>query len=70
MNSLALASIAFGTLIVAGRAPLIFAPEASLGLIQKLLDNEKGIRIMGIFVSLAKRFKKSVLFPRPSRENS
>ncbi len=52
MTNLAIISIVFGSVIIVGRAPLIFVPEASLRFIQKLVDDEKRIRIMGIFVSL------------------
>ncbi len=51
MNSLAIVSVVFGILMFS-RVPMIFAPEASQRLVQKLVKSEKLMRIAGIFVAV------------------
>ena len=49
MSALAIASIAFGILIIATRAPLVFAPVATLGAYRGLLASDSRVRILGGF---------------------
>jgi uncharacterized protein YjeT (DUF2065 family) len=47
MSELAIATTAVGVLIVLVRGPLIFAPQATLGVYRKLLETHTRIRVMG-----------------------
>ena len=50
MSALAIASIAFGVLIIATRGPLVFAPVATLGAYRGLLASDARVRILGALV--------------------
>lgn len=45
-------SIIFGIVIIVGRAPLVVAPEATLRLIRKIINNKGTLRIVGIFTAV------------------
>ncbi|NNF98320.1 MAG: hypothetical protein HKM93_02995 [Desulfobacteraceae bacterium] len=48
MSNLAMVSVFFGILILVGRAPLIFAPAATLRIIHKVIGKKSNLRLMGI----------------------
>jgi uncharacterized protein YjeT (DUF2065 family) len=52
MSAVALMSIIFGSLIIVGRAPLIFAPGATLRVIRRILNNKSSLRIVGIITAV------------------
>ena len=52
MSTVSLMSIIFGILIIVGRAPLIFAPGATLRLIRRIINNKGRLRIVGIFTAV------------------
>ena len=49
MNAVSVMSIIFGIIIILGRAPLLFEPEASLRLIRRIINNKGSLRIVGVF---------------------
>jgi uncharacterized protein YjeT (DUF2065 family) len=51
MSELAIVTTAFGVLIVLVRGPLIFAPQATLGIYRKLLETHARIRVVGVCVA-------------------
>ena len=52
MSTVSLMSIIFGILIIVGRAPLIFAPGATLRLIRRIINNKGTLRMVGIFTAV------------------
>lgn len=52
MSTVSLMSIIFGILIIVGRAPLIFAPGATLRLIRRIINNKGRLRMVGIFTAV------------------
>ena len=52
MNNLAIVSIIIGILLIVGRAPLIFAPAATLRIIRKIVNKKSNLRLLGIPTSL------------------
>ena len=52
MSAVSVMSIVFGIIIIVGRAPLVFAPEATLRLIRKIISNKGTLRIVGIFTAV------------------
>ncbi len=53
MNAVAIASIALGILYIVTRGPLIFAPEETVRVFLRFLENSAGIRAMGCLLGLA-----------------
>jgi uncharacterized protein YjeT (DUF2065 family) len=53
MSELAIAATAVGVLILLVRGPLIFAPQATLGIYRRLLESHARIRVMGACVLAA-----------------
>ena len=52
MSAVSVMSIIFGILIIVGRAPLVFAPEATLRLIRRIINNKGTLRIVGIITAV------------------
>ena len=52
MSTVSLMSIIFGILIIVGRAPLIFAPDAALRLIKRIINDKGTLRIVGIVTAV------------------
>ena len=52
MSAVALMSIIFGIVIILGRAPLVFAPGATLKLIRRIINNKNTLRIVGIITAV------------------
>jgi len=52
MNAVSVMSIIFGIVIILGRAPLVFAPGATLRLIRRIINNKGTLRIVGIFTAV------------------
>jgi uncharacterized protein YjeT (DUF2065 family) len=52
MSAVSVMSIIFGIIIIVGRAPLVFAPGATLRLIRRIINNKGTLRIAGIFSAL------------------
>lgn len=52
MSTVSLMSIIFGIVIIVGRAPLVFAPEATLRLIRRIINNKGTLRMVGIFTAV------------------
>jgi uncharacterized protein YjeT (DUF2065 family) len=50
MSALAIVTTVWGVLIVLTRGPLIFAPQATLGMYRKLLETDARIRVLGACV--------------------
>lgn len=49
MSAVSVMSIVFGIIIIFGRAPLVVAPEVTLQLIRRIINNKGTLRIAGIF---------------------
>jgi uncharacterized protein YjeT (DUF2065 family) len=49
MSAVSVMSIIFGIIIIVGRAPLVVAPEATLRLVRRIINNKGSLRIVGIF---------------------
>lgn len=52
MSAVSIMSIIFGSLIIVGRAPLVFAPGATLRLIRRIISNKNSLRIVGIITAV------------------
>ena len=52
MNAVSLVSIIFGIVIILGRAPLVFAPGATLRLIRRIINSKSLLRIVGIITAV------------------
>jgi uncharacterized protein YjeT (DUF2065 family) len=52
MSAVSVMSIIFGIVIILGRAPLVFAPDAALRLILRIINNKSTLRIVGIFTAV------------------
>ena len=52
MSHLALVSIALGTLVIATRGPLVFAPAGTLGAYRNLIRSNARVRVLGVFGTL------------------
>ena len=52
MSAVSIMSIIFGILIIFGRAPLVFAPGATLRLIRRIINNKDSLRIVGIITAV------------------
>ena len=48
MSTLAWTSIGFGCLIIATRGPLLFAPEAAVDVLRRVIETATGVRILGL----------------------
>lgn len=51
MDSLSILCILIGTLIIAVRAPMIFAPSATLRFFDRLISTDTGIRGIGLMIA-------------------
>jgi uncharacterized protein YjeT (DUF2065 family) len=49
MSAVSVMSIIFGIIIIVGRAPLVFAPGATLRLVRRIINNKGTLRIVGVF---------------------
>ncbi len=49
MSHLALVSIALGTIVIATRGPLVFAPASTLGTYRNLIRSNARVRVWGVF---------------------
>jgi uncharacterized protein YjeT (DUF2065 family) len=49
MSAVSVMSTIFGIIIIVGRAPLVFAPGATLRLVRRIINNKGTLRIVGIF---------------------
>jgi uncharacterized protein YjeT (DUF2065 family) len=49
MSAVSIVSIIFGIIIIVGRAPLVFAPGATLRLVRRIINNKGTLRIVGVF---------------------
>ena len=52
MSAVSIMSIIFGIVIIVGRAPLVFAPGATLRLIRRIINNKDSLRIVGIITAV------------------
>ncbi len=52
MNNLAAVSVLLGILMIMVRGPLILAPEATLRVYRKVVDDQRRIRILGTFATI------------------
>jgi uncharacterized protein YjeT (DUF2065 family) len=52
MSAVSVMSIIFGIVIIVGRAPLVFAPDTTLRLIRRIINNKGTLRIVGIFTAV------------------
>lgn len=52
MSAVSVMSIIFGIVIILGRAPLLFEPEATLQLVRRIINNKGALRIVGVFTAV------------------
>lgn len=52
MSAVSVMSIIFGIIIIVGRAPLVVAPEATLRLVRRIINNKGTLRIVGVFTAV------------------
>lgn len=52
MSAVAVVSIIFGIVIILGRAPLVFAPDTTLRLVRRIINNKGSLRIVGVFTAV------------------
>ena len=52
MSAISVMSIIFGIVIIVTRAPLIFAPDAALRLIKRIISDKSTLRIVGIITAV------------------
>lgn len=52
MNILPVVSIVFGVIIIVGRTPLLFAPEAALKVIHNIIQKKSNLRLIGSSTTL------------------
>jgi hypothetical protein len=45
-------SIIFGIIIIVSRAPLVVAPEATLRLVRRIINDKGSLRIVGVFTGV------------------
>jgi uncharacterized protein YjeT (DUF2065 family) len=48
MSAVSVMSIIFGIIIIVGRAPLVFAPDAALRLVRRIINNKGSLRVVGV----------------------
>jgi uncharacterized protein YjeT (DUF2065 family) len=52
MSAISIMSIIFGIIIILGRAPLLFEPEATLLLVRRIINKKSALRIVGVFTAV------------------
>ena len=52
MSAVSVMSVIFGIIIILGRAPLLFEPEATLQLIRRIINKKGTLRIVGVFTAV------------------
>ena len=52
MSAVSVMSIIFGIVIIVTRAPLVVAPEATLRLVRRIINNRDTLRIVGVFTGV------------------
>lgn len=52
MSAVSVMSIIFGIVIIFTRAPLIVAPEATLRLVRRIINDKGSLRIVGVFTGV------------------
>lgn len=52
MSAVSVMSVIFGIIIILGRAPLLFEPEATLQLIRRIINKKGTLRIAGVFTAV------------------
>jgi uncharacterized protein YjeT (DUF2065 family) len=52
MSAVSIMSIIFGIVVILGRAPLLFEPEATLQLVRRIINRKGSLRIVGVFTAV------------------